>query len=695
MEAKQKTVRIMMDEKELVVPEGITILEAAQRNNIPIPTLCHHPALSNWGGCRMCVVEVDGSPKLAASCVMPVREGMEVVTHNDRILEARRTVLEFLFAERNHNCMFCPQSGDCELQTLAYALGMDHLTMSFSFNSFPTDVTSEYMTIDHNRCILCGRCVRACAEIAGTHVLSFHNRGPRNLVGLDLHASREGSTCYGCGVCLQVCTTGAITNRYRTHYAVKGHAKDWKAKDSLCTECGLLCPATYHVHDHTLVKVDGKLSQGKERPDGGQLCYKGRFEVLKSVGKRLVHPMVKGKDGTWKEESWDRALALVAEKLKSIRQARGGDALFGLASSALSNEELLQFKDLMVKGCSAGHVGSLDAEHFKAVSKAWELKGEPLRETCWKMIPEADFILLLGANPYQTQPIVSTLVRKAILERGVPVGWVGDMDHVPPFASFQFPVKAENLAFFTKAFRAEAAEAGRKISQKGKGSAKGKQEATDLSGLLKEAGLPKGAKKSFQEMISAFVRSANPVILVGEAVTGLKSASVFQDIVKLALSKGGDSDHGLKLMALKPYGNSVGAWKLGLSSNGVSKSKDAWKGGLLCLGHPKDLNSKAVAELGNLDFLGVISPYFPETLADRCQVVLPKPLSLESAGTYTSVDGWETGFAEKILEPPEGVKDSWEILASLAEQMGFRHKFKTWEDLSQKAQKAIKSWRPA
>jgi len=695
MEANQKTVKITMDEKELLVPDGITILEAAQRNGVHIPTLCHHPALTNWGGCRMCVVEVDGSPKLAASCVMPVREGMEVVTNNDRILESRRTVLEFLFAERNHNCMFCPQSGDCELQKLAYELGMDHLTMSFSFNSFPTDVTSEYMTIDHNRCILCGRCVRACAEIAGTRVLSFHNRGPRNLVGLDLHASREGSTCYGCGVCLQVCPTGAITNRYRTHYAVKGHPKDWKAKDSLCTECGLLCPTTAQVHDHTLVKVDGKLSQDKGRPDGGQLCYKGRFEVLKTGGKRLVHPMVKGKDGTWKEESWDRALALVAEKLKSIRRSQGGDALFGLASSALSNEELLQFRDLMAKGCSAGHVGSFDGEHFNAVSKAWDLKGEPLKEANWKRIPEADFILLLGANPYQTQPIVSTLVRRAILERGVPVGLAGDMDHLPPFASFQFPLNNEQLPSFIKAFRAEAAAAGKKISQKGKGSAKGKQEATDVSGLLKEAGLPKAAKKTFQEMVSAFVRATNSLILVGEAVTGLKSPSAFQDAVKLALSKGLDSDHGLRLMVLKPYGNSVGAWKLGLSSNGVSKIKDSWKGGLLCLGHPKDLNSKAVAELGNLDFLGVISPYFPETLADRCQVVLPKPLSLESAGTYTSVDGRETGFVEKVLEPPEGVKDSWETLSSLADQMGFRQKFKTWEDLSQKAQKAIKSWRPA
>ena len=154
MEANQKTVNIVMDGKDLKVPEGITVLEAAQRNGIPIPTLCYHPALSNWGGCRMCVVEIDNAPRLAASCVTPVRDGMEVVTTNERIVESRRTILEFLFAERNHNCMFCPQSGDCELQKLAYELGMDHLTVSFSFNKFPTDVTSNDMVIDHNRCII-------------------------------------------------------------------------------------------------------------------------------------------------------------------------------------------------------------------------------------------------------------------------------------------------------------------------------------------------------------------------------------------------------------------------------------------------------------------------------------------------------------------------------------------------------------
>jgi NADH dehydrogenase/NADH:ubiquinone oxidoreductase subunit G len=128
MEAARR-VTLKIDGREIVAREGMTILEAARENGIHIPTLCHHPALSNWGGCRICVVEVDGAPRLVASCVMPVREGMDVATNSERVLESRRTILEFLFAERNHYCMFCSQSGDCELQDLAYELGMDHLTV--------------------------------------------------------------------------------------------------------------------------------------------------------------------------------------------------------------------------------------------------------------------------------------------------------------------------------------------------------------------------------------------------------------------------------------------------------------------------------------------------------------------------------------------------------------------------------------
>jgi formate dehydrogenase major subunit len=696
MEESRKTVKINMDGRELQIPEGITILEAAQKNGVHIPTLCHHPALTNWGGCRMCTVEVDGSPKLVASCVMPVRDGMEIVTTNDRILESRRVVLEFLFSERNHNCMFCPQSGECELQKLAYELGMDHLTVSPSFDEFPTDATSDYMIIDHNRCILCGRCVRACAEIAGTRVLSFHNRGPRNLVGLDLSASREESTCFSCGVCLQVCPTGAIYNRYRTHYAVKGHSRDWKTVESLCPQCGLLCPTLSTVSDNTVIKIDGRLQGDGDRPDRGQLCYLGRFEALKSGRKRLLQPMVRDQDGTWKEESWENALNLVAAKLKFVRRASGGKAILGLASSALSNEELFFFRDLMIKGCAAEHVGSLDATHFRAVAKAWEMRAhahdgkalgerKALKEAPWTMIPKADCLILLGADPHETQPLLSALIRKNILERGMHVSILGEMDLVPPFVNSYFPVKEDKLSLLLKAFREEVVIWGKRRKPKQGG---------DGPSLVREAGLSRQDTKGFYAMVEEFRSSTNPMLLAGEGITGLQNSAAFQDAVKLALWKGLGEGDVLRLMVLKAYGNSAGAWKLGLSSNGEFKGDAPGKAGLVLLGSPKDMNSDALTHLRSPDFLGVISPYFPEALADRAHVIIPKRLWMEESGSFTSLDGWQTGAKPKVLEAPEGVKESLEILGALADGIGFRHKYKSWAELSEKAEDAIRHWTP-
>jgi NADH dehydrogenase/NADH:ubiquinone oxidoreductase subunit G len=256
-------------------------------------------------------------------------------------------------------------------------------------------------------------------------------------------------------------------------------------------------------------------------------------------------------------------------------------------------------------------------------------------------------------------------------------------------------VKGEKLAVLIKAFLAEVTARAKKTPQKGKRSLQGREIGAGTSSLLKGVGLPKAAQKAFLEMVEAFIKASNPLLLVGEAITGMKNPLAFQDAVNLALSKGLDSSGVLKLMVLKPYGNSAGAWKLGLSSNGNGKGKIQRKGGLLFLSHRKDLDSSAIAGLGKLDFLGVISPYFPDTLAEKADVVIPKPLGMEASGSYTSLDGWETGFVHKVLDPPEGVNNSWETLNTLADQIGFRHKFKTWDDLSKKAVKAIKSWRPA
>ncbi|MBW1779408.1 MAG: molybdopterin-dependent oxidoreductase [Deltaproteobacteria bacterium] len=681
METHVDQIKITIDGKKVLVDPGTSILEAARQNDIHIPTLCHHPALTNWGGCRICVVEVDGSPKLAASCVTPVRAGMGVVTSNDRIIESRRTILEYLLAERNHNCMFCPQSGNCELQELAYELQVDHLSVPSSFDAFPTDITSEYLAIDHNRCILCGRCVRACQEISGAHVLNFNNRGPHNLIGLDLNETREASTCLSCGVCMQVCPTGAIYDRYRTHYAVKGHDTTWQATESVCPQCGLLCPATFSVHDNTILKIDGKLMADNGRPDNGQLCYRGRFEVLKTMGRRLTRPMVRNGEGSLAEEDWEKALDLIAERLRADTSAKGSGSIAGLASSMNSNEALLFFRDLMDKGWGAGVIDTLDGACYRTVLKGQDEEDVPLREASWKMIPKADYILIAGADPYESQPIISSLIRKCIFENKTTVSVVGKEAGLYPFATHHLPLNEGEKPLLIQALLDEV----RVIETDDKKGVK----AVSSDARLGEVGLDATNTAVFHDIARSIAAAGNPLFITGEGLIAGDDGAGFTSIVRLARLKGLLPDAVLRLILLKPFGNSSGAWKLKVASAAEPAPMERGTSCVLFLAGEQVSDPDLLERLTGIGFLTVISPYIPESLIDKADVFIPSPMWMEEDGTFTSLDGFETGYKKRVLEPPPGVWDSWQILSALAERTGFHPHFETLNDLSEAARKEM------
>jgi len=210
--------------------------EAAQSAGIDVPTLCHHPALTAWGACRMCLVEVKGVRGLQASCTSPVADGMEVQTESDAAVEVRKFVLELLFAERNHYCMFCQMSGDCELQDMAYRYGLDHFTYPRPYDKLPLDASRKYFIMDHNRCILCMRCVRACSEITANHTLNVRERGSKSMIMADLNVPFGESTCVECGSCLQVCPTGALIDA-RSAYG--GREKDVTHTETTCMQCSI------------------------------------------------------------------------------------------------------------------------------------------------------------------------------------------------------------------------------------------------------------------------------------------------------------------------------------------------------------------------------------------------------------------------------------------------------------------------
>jgi bidirectional [NiFe] hydrogenase diaphorase subunit len=212
--APQPQVRVVtfrIDDRDLSAREDETILDVARENGIPIPTLCYLEGLSVWGSCRLCLVEVAGTNRLLAACATRVTEGMQILTNTERLQRYRRGIVELLFAERNHVCSVCVSNGHCELQNLAQACGVDHVRVPYRHARYQVDSSHDLFRVDHNRCVLCTRCVRVCDEIEGAHTWDVMGRGTDCLVITDLARPwGESASCTSCGKCVQVCPTGAL-----------------------------------------------------------------------------------------------------------------------------------------------------------------------------------------------------------------------------------------------------------------------------------------------------------------------------------------------------------------------------------------------------------------------------------------------------------------------------------------------------
>ncbi len=217
MSPNVQVVTLKIDDKDVSARQDASILKAARENGIRIPTLCNLDGLSTVGACRLCIVEVKGLPRLLPACTTKVSEGMEVVTASERIARYRRMIVELLFAEGNHICPVCVSNGHCELQNMAQTVGMDHVGVPYLYPRRGVDASHERFTVDHNRCILCTRCVRVCHEIEGAHTWDIMGRGTAAKVITDMNQPWGTSdTCTSCGKCVHVCPTGALFEKGRS-----------------------------------------------------------------------------------------------------------------------------------------------------------------------------------------------------------------------------------------------------------------------------------------------------------------------------------------------------------------------------------------------------------------------------------------------------------------------------------------------
>lgn len=207
-------ISIRIDGEYVNATEGQTIMQAARANGKEIPSLCFLEGLTAAGSCRLCVVEVSGVGRLLPACTTPVQNGMSVTTNSEKITRYRRMVVEFLLLERNHYCAVCVSNGHCELQAMAQSLGVTHVNYPYNYPKMAVDVSHERFVLDHNRCILCTRCVRVCAEVEGAHVWDVMSRGIGSRLVSELNRPwGESRNCTSCGKCVQVCPTGALAEK--------------------------------------------------------------------------------------------------------------------------------------------------------------------------------------------------------------------------------------------------------------------------------------------------------------------------------------------------------------------------------------------------------------------------------------------------------------------------------------------------
>jgi NADH-quinone oxidoreductase chain G len=682
-------ITITINGKDIHLEEPVTVLEAARKAGIKIPTLCDHELLEPYGGCRLCVVEVERMPKLQNSCTLLVADGMVIRTESEDISKVRRGILELLLINHPLDCPYCDKAGECELQDLVDMYGPTVGRYKEEKRKAPASHEDHILTRHMGRCVVCTRCVRMCNTVQGASAISIIGRGNRSRME---PFSSTSFNCEYCGNCLSVCPVGAILSRLYIH-----SFRPWQIDrevETVCSYCGVGCALVVQVRDNSIKRVVPRFGKGV---NNGLLCSRGRFgyEYIES-SQRLKTPLVR-KNGKLEQSSWTEALDLVAKKLMEIRDTEGGRAIAGIASPRCTNEDNYVFQKFMRIACRTNNIDSISRIGYASAQRYFQdLLGQGVTSNMIAGLKNSDTILVLGGDPTAVNPILGLAIRHAA-GQGAEVVVLGNAKGLERFKTLRIIPPVFKEADMLELLLSKLAKA--------KGP-RGEKEALDkrINELFDSV---KGEMDDLDKLGEILLRGKSIAVVVGpelvQRTDGHRILFSIAGIIYILEAR-------LFLLSERP--NEQGVIDMGCVpdmlpgerpvhiGNFKQKVEDAWKAtipedeGLTLmetLDGIRDRSIKALYVVGEnpvfnipdngsvrealkaLDFFVVQDIFLTET-GELADVVLPARGWTEKDGTYTNLER-RIQLLKKAIDSSSGIED-WKIFSEISDRMGYRMNYK-------------------
>jgi len=703
-----ETIALVIDGKKIICPAETSILEAAEQNGIKIPKLCYHPDLKPFGACRMCLVEDEKTGRLMASCVTPVAPDMAIQTTNERITKHRRNIARLMIAEHPESCIVCSKGNRCQLRWVAAQLCVGETDLYHMPNYKPFEEANPFIIRDLSKCILCGKCIRADHELVVVGAIDYNMRGFKSRPATAHELGLEQSNCTFCGTCVSMCPTGALSTK-NTRYV----GTPERETESICGFCSVGCSLTMGATDERIVDVNP--AQLPDSINKATLCVRGHFahDFLNSP-HRLISPLGRKKGEQATDElvplAWDEALGNITKRLLEIKSKNGPQSIAFLGSSKCSNEENYLFQKIarvMIGTNNIDNGGYIFGQPLMKVLDEKTAGGYRVNRLA--DIENAEAILVLGADPNHSVPVVSYYLKKAA-QKGIPLILVDPRKtELAAFASIWLAVKPQSDLELINGLAAllheQKAYDSSFVDQYTEGFSLFRYGLSSLD-MDRISGVTNLDSTAINKTVS-LLKQKKIAIVIGHGIIQQKNAlHTLGAILNLSLMTGSLGSPGTGLFILARENNQLGAmdmgtapdflpgrqpldnetarnkweknWKTSISPdpglNLVRIIEAAEKGSLKALYIMGENPLRALPEskrvikaLGKLEFLVVQDILHNET-TQIADVVLPGAAISEKQGSITNLEGRIQTF-QPVVSPPGKARPDWEILDLLAAEL--------------------------